>query len=341
MKKISLISAVVLSVLAFVSCENANYKTTASGLKYKIIDGGSKDSSKEGDVLKMEMTQRLTGHKDTLLQTTYGKMPVFAKISTPAPGPEVYGPDEVFKHLKKGDSLIAIIFIDSAIKKGIAQEAMLPPFIKKGDKITYTFKVMEVFKNDSLAQADYAKEMERDAPRQKKEQEAQMEKMRKDMEAQQKAEEAELEKSGEKNKQIDEVQQYLTKNKVNAVKTPMGVFVKIDNPGSGAAAADGKFVTVKYTGKKVHTDSTFEGPNTFTIQMGKGQLIRGFENGISQFKQGGKGTIYIPGFLAYGKNPPPGSPFKAFEPLYFDVEITSVGDKEPVPEHPVQAPAGH
>lgn len=334
MKRLQILTFVVLAALAFTGCKDANYKTTPSGLKYKIIEGNSKDSTKEGDVLKMHITQKLSGHKDTVLSTTYGRMPAFVKVQPPQPGQPAYGPDEVFKYLKKGDSLVAVIFVDSLIKKGMAQEAQLPPFIKKGDKITFTFKVLEVFRNDSLAQADYQKEMELDAPKAQKEQEEMMEKMRKEQEAAQKKEIDSLTKSGAVAKQEQEVTGFLQGKGITATKTPLGAFVKIDNPGTGAAVTNGKFVTVKYTGKKMLADSTFES-NSFTMPIGKGGSIPGFEDGLKQFKEGGKGTIYIPGYLAYGANHPP--IFKPYEALAFDVEITKVSDTEPAP----QLPPGH
>lgn len=336
MKRLHILSVAVFAALAFTACKNADYKTSPNGLKYIIFDGGSKDSTKEGYVLKMHMTAKLSGSKDSFLMNTYGKMPYFDQVQSIPAGQPFYDPREVFKELKKGDSMVAIIYIDSAIKKGLAQEAQLPPFLKKGDKITYTYKVLEVFKEDSLARVDYQKEMEKDAPRQKKEQEEMMKKFKKEQEEAQKAEDAALEKSGEKAKQIQEVQSYLSSKNLKATQTPLGTFIKIDNPGTGAQVADGKFVTVKYTGKTVTKDSTFDS-NQFTVKLGEQPFIRGFEDGLRQFKQGGKGTIYIPGYLAYGKDGN-GGIFKPYEALYFDVEITSVSDTAPAPP---QAPAGH
>ena len=51
--------------------------------------------------------------------------------------------------------------------------------MKKGDRLTLTLKVLEVFRNDSLYQADAMREMEKDRPRQMKEQEEEMAKMKK------------------------------------------------------------------------------------------------------------------------------------------------------------------
>ncbi len=335
MKRVQILGTVVFAALAFTACKNLDYKISPNGLKYAIVDGGSKDSTKEGHVLKMNMTVKLSGRKDTVLADTYGKMPYFAPVQLPPAGQPYYDPSEVFKYLKKGDSMVALIYIDTAIKKGVIQEAALPPFMKKGDKLTYTYKVLEVFKLDSLARIDYQKEMERDAPRRKKEREEMMKKMKKEQEEKQKAEETELEKSGEKAKQVKAVQDYLSTKKITATATPVGAFVQQEVAGNGPQVIDGKYVTVKYDGKKLRNDSTFDA-NQFTVKLGEQSFIKGFEDGLKQFKEGGKGIIYIPGYLAYGKEGG-GGMFKPYEPLYFKVEILKVSDS--LPGAPV--PAGH
>lgn len=318
-----------VTILGFQICmaqADANFLKTPSGLLYKIHKGNSTAETREGDVLKMNVVQRLSGHKDTLLTSTYGKMPAFVKINPSTPGQPKYGPDELFKELKPNDSLTTVMFVDSLIAKGIAAEKSLPPFIQKGDKITFTFKVINVFKIDSLAQADYEKEMERDAPRAEKERKEMMQKMRNEKAAAERADDDELRKSGEMTKQIQHVENYLKAKGIKHAKTPLGSFVKTDTPGTGGKIVDGKYVTIKYTAKIMDSDSTFDA-NTFTLQTGEDRVIRGFEDGIKMFQKGGKGSIYIPGYLAYGKENPP--IFGPYEPLIFDIEILDVNDKNP------------
>ncbi|SDD88754.1 FKBP-type peptidyl-prolyl cis-trans isomerase [Niabella drilacis] len=322
MKQLKTVGLVLFTAVAFTACKNADFKTTSSGLKYKIIDGGSKDSTKTGEVLKFHVIQKVSGAKDTVMYDSYTTMPEYLPVQQMAPEQTNYSPMEVLPKLKKGDSLITILLVDSLIKKGQVQEAQLPPFLKKGDKITFTFKVLEVFKNDSLAMQDRQKEGE---AYQKRE------------EAKQKAIVDAFEKAGGKDKQIKDMEAYLKKKNINAVKSALGTFVKIDNPGTGTQVTDGKFVTVKYSGKTVDGDKPFDA-NTMTAQVGSGGAIPGFEDGLKQFKEGGKGVIYIPGFLAYTQGVPPGAPFKAYEGLYFEVEISHVGDAPPQQQAPVVMP---
>lgn len=344
MKRFRIIGLFLFTAIVFTACKNTEFKTLPSGLKYMIIEGAGKDSAVAGNVLKMNMKVRLTGSKDTILADTYGKLPFYTAVRVPPPGQFLYDPSELFPRLKKGDSLVVLMYVDSAIQKGMLPEAQLPPYLKRGDKITYTYKVLEIFKSDSIARADYQKEIIKDAPRQQKEQEARLIKMNKEKEAAQKAEDAALEQSGEKTKQTVFVEDYLKRKGISASKTPLGAFIKLDNPGSGTPVVDSKYVTVKYTGKKIVNDSIFEGPSSFTTKVGIGGIIRGLEDGLKQFRQGGKGTVYIPGYLAYGKMPPPGAPFREYEPLFFEIEITAVSDSMPAPQMPSPAekaiPAG-
>lgn len=327
MKKVYFSFLVIALAALAVSCNSQSYKKTKSGMLYKIISSNNKDSVvKEGDWIKLNYVQKLN---DSVLQSSYGKMPVYQKI-TNATGIN-YNPAEIFGMLRKGDSATTILLVDSILKKGLAQE--LPPFMKKGDRLVLGIRVVNVFRNDSLYRIDYEAEMAKDAPRQQKEQEEQMAKMQKQMTEEREKEEIEMEKSGEAAKGIKEMEAFLASKNIQAQKVGKGTFIVVKQPGTGAQAAPGKYVTVKYNGKILATDSSFQS-DVFTRQLGKGELISGMEEGLAAFKQGGIGTLYVPGFRAYGAHPNPQSPFKPFEPLKFEVELLGVSDtmpKESVP----------
>jgi FKBP-type peptidyl-prolyl cis-trans isomerase len=155
--------------------------------------------------------------------------------------------------------------------------------------------------------------------------------MKKEQEAERLKDEEEMEKSGEVAKELKEMDAYLSANKINAQKTGKGTYVVIKEEGTGTPAANDKFVNVKYTGKILTTDSVFQS-NSYAFQLGRGNVIRGWDEGLLLFKKGGKGTLYIPGFLAYGKNPGPGG--KPFEALKFDIELLDVSDSLIVPQQP-------
>jgi FKBP-type peptidyl-prolyl cis-trans isomerase FkpA len=54
------------------------------------------------------------------------------------------------------------------------------------------------------------------------------------------------------------------------------------------------------------------------------QVVPGFREALTRMQQGGRYKIVIPGRLAYGKNPPQGSPLGINEDLYFDVHVLQV-----------------
>lgn len=316
MKRINYLLLMIATLSLAITCNQVSYKKTKSGLLYKIFSGKGKDSLlKSGQIAKFHYTVKLN---DSLLFSSYGKVGGYQRVDT---GQKFYNLLEILPLMKKGDSAITVQMTDTLIKKG----AQLPPNTKKGDRLITAFRIMEVYNSDSQAQTDYTAEMEKDRPRQMKEQEEQMAKMQKEQEEQQLKEEQELEKSGEIAKELKEMEAYLASKKINAQKTGKGTYVYIQQQGTGSAAAPGKYVNVKYTGKFLATDSTFQS-NTYAFQLGKKAAIQGWDEGLPLFKEGGKGIIYVPGFLAYGKNPPQGSPFKPFEPLKFDIELLEVSD---------------
>jgi FKBP-type peptidyl-prolyl cis-trans isomerase len=315
MKKINYLVAVVAVLSLTVACDQVSYKKTKSGLAYKVFPGSGKDSViKLGQVVKFHYTVK---YNDSVIErfNSYGKLPGYVK----AQGFEkpTYDFMEVLTQLKKGDSVVTVQIADTLMK---IQSPILPPNAKKGDRVTMTVKIIDVFATDSVAQADYGMEAEKDRPRQ----EAQMVEEQKQRKLK---EEEEMEKSGEAAKGVAAMEAYLKGKNIDAQKTGKGTFVFIKDQGAGPACDSGKFVTVKYTGRTLDKDSVFES-SVYPLHYGVNPVIAGWEEGLKLFHEGGKGTLYVPGFLAYGKRHPA---FKPFEALIFDIEILNVSDTlEPV-----------
>ncbi len=328
MKRINYLLVLIAALSFTVSCKNVSYKKTKSGLLYKIFRGDGKDSIKEGQIVKFNYQVKFN---DSLMDryNSYGKVPGYVKAQTlPVPS---YDFQELLTMLRKGDSVVTVQMADTLLKQ---QSPLLPPHAKKGDRVTMTVKITNVFLTDSLAMADYTAENEKDKPRQMKEQEKEIARMQKEQEEQRLKEEEELEKSGEIAKELKEMEAFLASKNIKAQKTGKGTYVYIKEQGTGPAAENNKYVNVKYTGKILTTDSVFQS-NSYPFQLGKGEAIRGWDEGLLLFKKGGKGTLFVPGFLAYGKNPRPGSPFKPFEALIFDIELLDVSDT-PIQQQPRQ-----
>lgn len=97
--------------------------------------------------------------------------------------------------------------------------------------------------------------------------------------------------------------------------------------GSGAAASAGKTVSVHYTGwlasngKKF--DSSVDRGQPFMFQLGAGQVIKGWDEGVSGMKVGGKRQLRIPPELGYGSRGA-GGVIPPNATLIFDVELLAV-----------------
>lgn len=318
---LSLITFLATMSFAFSGCGQLDYKKTKSGLLYKIISSANSKGpvAKENDYLKFNVTTKLN---DSVIYSTYGKMPGYSKVAA-VKGAE-YSPAEIFGMLKKGDSAVTVSMIDTFLKRGMVNQ--VPPGGKKGDRMVISFKVLDVFTNDSAIQKDYNAEMLKDRPRQEKEMEEQMALQRKQIKEMRARQEEEWRKSGEIDKELKDMETYLTSKKITAQQTGKGTYVVIKQQGTGASVNNGDTVTVKYTGRVLATDSVFQS-STYTFPLGEGQVIAGWDEGIKLFKVGGKGTLYIPGFLAYGSSSRP--PFKPFEALIFDVELLGANPASP------------
>ncbi len=96
--------------------------------------------------------------------------------------------------------------------------------------------------------------------------------------------------------------------------------------GQGTEATAGKMVVVHYTGwltdgKKF--DSSLDRGTPFNFQLGAGQVISGWDNGVQGMKVGGKRKLTIPSSMAYGARGVPGV-IPPESTLVFEVELLNV-----------------
>ena len=74
--------------------------------------------------------------------------------------------------------------------------------------------------------------------------------------------------------------------------------------GDGDEATSGSIVEVHYVGVSYKTkqqfDASWDRGDTFKFGLGKGQVIRGWDQGVAGMKVGGRRKITIPPDLAYG-----------------------------------------
>jgi peptidylprolyl isomerase len=95
--------------------------------------------------------------------------------------------------------------------------------------------------------------------------------------------------------------------------------------GKGAQPKPGDDILVNYTGKftsgKIFDSSTGRGP--FELHLGRGEVIKGWDEGISTMHVGGKRKLIIPPDLAYGAAGYPGV-IPPNSTLTFEVELLKI-----------------
>ena len=114
---------------------------------------------------------------------------------------------------------------------------------------------------------------------------------------------------------------YIEDNNLEATRTDSGLYYVVNNEGTGATPTSASNVTVAYKG--YYLDGTvFDESTVSGISFNLSQVIAGWTEGITYFKEGGNGTLLIPytlGYGAYGNSTIP-----AVSVLLFDVNLISV-----------------
>ena len=103
--------------------------------------------------------------------------------------------------------------------------------------------------------------------------------------------------------------------------------------GTGPEASSGQTVTVHYTGwlydeskadhKGPKFDSSRDRNEPFSFNLGAGEVIRGWDEGVAGMKVGGQRTLTIPPDMGYGARGA-GAVIPPNATLLFDVELLGV-----------------
>lgn len=122
----------------------------------------------------------------------------------------------------------------------------------------------------------------------------------------------------------------------NKVTTDSGLVYEEIEIGDGKVPGSSDFVSVHYEGRlsngKVFDSSRRDDDGRSEINkglplefaLGRGKVIRGWEEGVASMKVGGKRRLFIPADLAYGAAGTPDGVIKPNTNVVFDVELMSV-----------------
>lgn len=284
--------SLALSSCLFYSCKAQDQETftrSEKGLEYKFVSrGGSDQEAKAGDFAELHLKFYMG---DSLIINTAElneAQPVIQPLSEPGPRGDLM---EGLLMMKAGDSAVFRLSLDSM---AASMGQPLPPFAKAGDFASWEVRMVNVYTKEQMEKRNLEKE--------------------------------------EKQKKIDAdaIAAYLKANKIkNAQRTASGLHYVVHEAGTGEKPQSGQKVTVNYTGTNLegdkfdsNTDPAFNHVEPFTFTLGKGQVIKGWDEGVAQLSKGSKATLYIPSHLAYGERGA-GAAIPPNAVLIFDIELLS------------------
>jgi peptidylprolyl isomerase len=109
-------------------------------------------------------------------------------------------------------------------------------------------------------------------------------------------------------------------------KAPTKLVSKDLKPGTGPDAKAGTPLQMNYQlvawSIKQQKDSSFDSGKPFTLTLGQGEVIAGWDQGLTGIKQGGRRLLVVPPNLGYGSQA--GNPLQT-ETLVFVVDAVKVG----------------
>jgi len=118
-----------------------------------------------------------------------------------------------------------------------------------------------------------------------------------------------------------EIQDYLVENDLQAEKSTSGLYYIIDSEGTGVQPTAADQVRVAYKGYFTNAD-IFDQSASEGISFNLRQVISGWTEGITYFKEGGSGMLLVPSHLGYGSRDYNGIPGGSV--LIFEINLIEV-----------------
>ena len=289
--------------------------TLPSGLTYQVFKHGT---STRKPVLNDKLEFNLTVKIDDSVIFDSHKMNNNKPVPLQVAKAKFAGdPVEGYLHLSEGDSAVFHLPVDTLLKSG----SSMPTWMQPGRKLEYDVAMISI-KNDSEV---------------KKEGEAKL----------------------ARQKLIDDslLQAYFAKNNLHPLKTASGLYYTIKKEGAGELPKTGNVMSMFYTGRflngnifDTNQDSTFHHQDPMKVDLGRGKVIRGWDEGLALVKKGGEATFYIPSYLGYGprdRGPIPGNSVLIFDVVVKNIQTPAEIDEIALQDYfktnhlkPLKTPAG-
>jgi len=131
----------------------------------------------------------------------------------------------------------------------------------------------------------------------------------------------------ERLREIDERNAYLQANNITIEPNMSGLYYIEVSEGLGRKPELGEIVTIDYIGKLlngVEFYNTYEKGKPITFILGKNQVPRGMEEGVSLTNEGGKAILIVPSNIGFGSQDVGSVP--AFSTVVFEIELIDIDD---------------
>lgn len=122
-------------------------------------------------------------------------------------------------------------------------------------------------------------------------------------------------------KDIALIQDYLADSNLTAQSTNSGLHYIVEEQGTGAKPTLSSIVDVEYQGRLLENNQVFD-ERRIAIQLVN--LIKGWQEGLPFFNEGGSGKLLIPSALGYGDKQQGDIPPNSV--LIFDIQLKLVVD---------------
>ncbi|MCF6170382.1 MAG: FKBP-type peptidyl-prolyl cis-trans isomerase [Bacteroidales bacterium] len=284
-KTIGITVLMAFAGLFIASCQNnggdaEGFKQTESGLLYKYFEkSDNTELPQESNILTLSMTY---GSADSIVfDSKQSPMPMELPLMKSVYKGDLY---EGLSMMHIGDSAVFKCNADSVFTKLFRLQSP-PPGLESADFIYFNIKMLD-FKTQEEMQA---------------------------------AREAEMEML--KSEETVKRNTYLDEHYPDAKPSASGLYYIQLEKGNGEKPVAGKKVKVHYTGTLLDGtkfDSSVDRGQPFEFELGKGRVIKGWDEGIANMSKGEKGILVIPSDLAYG---PGNRGIPPFATLVFEVEL--------------------